>query len=79
MSVFAEFKAEFKTKFLDVIPKEDIIYQDKCTKILYKNKLIDYLSLLLKHDWERSKSESSVNVLVIIGYSIYIISKQYIY
>ena len=39
-----------------------------------KNKLIDYLSLLLKHDWERSKFESSVNVLVIIGYSIYIIS-----
>ncbi len=40
---FFHFKTEeFKTKFLDVIPKEDIIYQDKCTKILYKNKLIDY-------------------------------------
>jgi len=40
---FFHFKTEeFKKKFLDVIPKEDIIVQDKCTKILYKNKLIDY-------------------------------------
>lgn len=39
-----------------------------------KSKLIDYLSLLLKYDWERSKSESSVNASIIIGYSIYIIS-----
>ena len=40
---FFHFKTdEFKEKFLNVIPKEDIIYQDKCTKILYKNDLIDY-------------------------------------
>lgn len=40
---FFHFKTdEFKEKFLDIIPKEDIIYQDKCTKILYKNDLIDY-------------------------------------
>lgn len=40
---FFHFKTdEFKKKFLNVIPKEDIIYQDKCTKILYKNDLIDY-------------------------------------
>jgi len=40
---FFHFKTEeFKKKFLDVIPKEDIIVQDKCTKILYKNNLVDY-------------------------------------
>ena len=40
---FFHFKTEeFKKKFLDVIPKEEIIVQDKCTKILYKNNLIDY-------------------------------------
>lgn len=40
---FFHFKTEeFKNKFLDVIPREDIVVQDKCTKILYKNKLIDY-------------------------------------
>lgn len=40
---FFHFKTEeFKKKFLDVIPKEEIIVQEKCTKILYKNKLIDY-------------------------------------
>ena len=40
---FFHFKTEeFKKKFLDVIPKEDIIVQDKCTKIFYKDNLIDY-------------------------------------
>ena len=33
---------EFKKKFVDQMPKEDIIYNDKCTKILYKNKFIDF-------------------------------------
>lgn len=33
---------EFKNKFLKVIPKSEIIYKDKCTKIMYKNNLIDY-------------------------------------
>jgi len=40
---FFHFKTdEFKKKFIDEVPKEDIIVQDKCTKILYKNNLIDY-------------------------------------
>ena len=40
---FFHFKTkEFKEKFLDKIPSEDIITQDKCTKIIYKNDLIDY-------------------------------------
>lgn len=33
---------EFKKKFLDKMPKKDIIYNDKCTKILYKGKFIDF-------------------------------------
>ena len=28
---------EFKKNFLSKMPKEDIIYNDKCSKILYKN------------------------------------------
>ncbi len=40
---FFHFKTdEFKNKFLNVIPKDDIVVQDKCTKILYNNNLIDY-------------------------------------
>lgn len=37
-------------------------------------KLIDYISLLLKFDWERSKLESSMNYLSLTGYIVYIIS-----
>lgn len=33
---------EFKNKFLNQMPKEDIIYNNKCTKIAYKNNLIDF-------------------------------------
>ncbi len=33
---------EFKEKFLAKVPKNEIITQDKCTKILYNKKLIDY-------------------------------------
>lgn len=33
---------EFKKNFLEKMPKEDIIYNDKCTKILYKNNFIDF-------------------------------------
>ena len=33
---------EFKKRFIDEVPQEDIIVQNKCTKILYKDKLIDY-------------------------------------
>ena len=33
---------EFKNKFIKQMPKEDIIYNEKCTKIIYKGKLIDF-------------------------------------
>lgn len=40
---FFHFKTEeFKKNFLEKMPKEDIIYNDKVTKILYKGKLIDF-------------------------------------
>ena len=40
---FFHFKTEeFKKMFLDVIPEDKFVVQDKCTKILYKNKLVDY-------------------------------------
>ena len=40
---FFHFKTEqFKKMFLDNISKQDIIYKEKCTKIVYKDKLIDY-------------------------------------
>ena len=39
-----------------------------------RDKLINYLSCLLKHDWERSKIEASANIQLIIGYGIYFVS-----
>ena len=40
---FFHFKTEeFKNKFLDKMSKDDIVYNDKCTKILYKGKFIDF-------------------------------------
>lgn len=40
---FFHFKTEeFKNKFLNEVPKKDIIVQNKCTKILYKGELVDY-------------------------------------
>ena len=40
---FFHFKTdEFKKIFMDNVDKSDIIYKDKCTKILYKDTLIDY-------------------------------------
>ena len=33
---------EFKEKFLDKMNKDEIVYNDKCTKILYKNKFVDF-------------------------------------
>lgn len=40
---FFHFKTdEFKKLFLNEVNKDDIIHKDKCTKILYKNNLIDY-------------------------------------
>lgn len=46
-------------------------------KKLFNNeirKLINYLSALLKYDWERSKLEVKINTSQIIGYGIYAIS-----
>lgn len=43
-----------------------------------KNKLIQYISLLLKYDWERSKTESSFNWIAIVGYCIYIVSNVFL-
>ncbi len=40
---FFHFKTdEFKNKFLNNVNNNEIIEQDKCTKIIYKNNLIDY-------------------------------------
>ena len=40
---FFHFKTEeFKNKFLSRMNENDIVYNDKCTKILYKNILIDF-------------------------------------
>lgn len=40
---FFHFKTDdFKKKFLDKMNSDDIIYNDKCTKILYKDKFIDF-------------------------------------
>lgn len=40
---FFHFKTEeFKRKFIEQINKDDIIYKNKCTKILYKGKFIDF-------------------------------------
>lgn len=40
---FFHFKTEeFKNKFLNQMPKEDIIYREKCTKIFYHNNFIDF-------------------------------------
>lgn len=40
---FFHFKTdEFKKLFLNEVNKDDIIHKDKCTKILYKDQLIDY-------------------------------------
>ena len=40
---FFHFKTEeFKKKFLEKMDKKDIVYNDKCTKILYKGNFIDF-------------------------------------
>lgn len=40
---FFHFKTEeFKRLFVDEVPKDDIIYRDKCTKILYNGAKVDY-------------------------------------
>ena len=40
---FFHFKTdEFKNKFINEMPKDEIIYNEKCTKILYKGKFINF-------------------------------------
>ncbi len=46
---------EFKQKFIDNVPKEDIIVQEKCTKIIYKNFLIDYPFQMNIHQLEKEE------------------------
>ena len=53
---FFHFKTdEFKKKFLDVISKDEIIVQEKCTKILYKNELIDYPFQMNIHQLDKAE------------------------
>lgn len=40
---FFHFKTEeFRKRFIDSVKKEEIVYKDKNTKIIYKNNLVDY-------------------------------------
>lgn len=53
---FFHFKTdEFKNFFLNNIKKEDIIYKNKCTKIIYKNSLIDYPFQSNIHELEKQE------------------------
>lgn len=53
---FFHFKTEeFKKKFIDKMPKEDIIYNDKVTKILYKDKFIDFPFQMNIHQLEKEE------------------------
>ena len=53
---FFHFKTdEFKKIFIDNVNPEDIIYKDKCTKILYKNSLIDYPFQTNIHELEKEE------------------------
>lgn len=51
---FFHFKTdEFKKLFVDNVNKDDIIHKDKCTKILYKDKLINYPFQTNIHELEK--------------------------
>lgn len=53
---FFHFKTdEFKKLFIDNVSKDDIIHKDKCTKILYKNNLIDYPFQTNIHELEKQE------------------------
>lgn len=43
-----------------------------------KNRLIKFLSLLLKYDWDRTKKECSLNINELLGYIIYATSNALI-
>ena len=56
------------------------IEEEKCSKELLQLKqkqLIEYLALLLKFDWERSKKEVQGNIQSIIGWGLCIMSAIY--
>ena len=51
---FFHFKTdEFKKMFIDNVNPDDIIHKDKCTKILYKNSLINYPFQTNIHELEK--------------------------
>ena len=53
---FFHFKTEeFKNKFLDKVDKNEIIYNEKCTKILYKGKFIDFPFQMNIHQLEKDE------------------------
>ena len=53
---FFHFKTdEHKKMFIDNVEKDDIINKDKCTKILYKDKLIDYPFQTNIHELEKQE------------------------
>jgi len=53
---FFHFKTdEFKKKFLDKVDKNDIVYNEKVTKILYKGKYIDFPFQMNIHQLEKEE------------------------
>lgn len=53
---FFHFKTEeFKNKFLSKMPKDDIIYNNKITKILYNDKFIDFPFQMNIHQLEKEE------------------------
>ena len=46
---------EFKKKFVEEVPKEDIIYNEKCTKIFYKNAFVDFPFQMNIHQLEKEE------------------------
>ena len=53
---FFHFKTDdFKKKFLDVIPKDEIVTQEKNTKIFYNNALVDYPFQMNIHELEKQE------------------------
>ena len=53
---FFHFKTdEFKKKFLNKVDKDDIVYNEKITKILYKGKFIDFPFQMNIHELEKEE------------------------
>ena len=67
---FFHFKTdEFKELFKKLMDPKDIIYNEKCTKILYKNKLIDYPFQTNIHQLDKEDFIRCFNNLLSIGSS----------